>query len=49
MGGTFESMNKVLPGVYMNFLTNEPLSIQLSDRGTVFLMQEMSVGLNGEV
>ena len=49
MGGTFESMNKVLPGVYMNFLTNEPLSIQVSDRGTVFLMQEMSVGAKGEV
>lgn len=49
MGGTFESMNKVLPGVYMNFMTNEPLSIQVSDRGTVFLMQEMSVGAKGEV
>lgn len=49
MSGTFESMNKVLPGVYMNFLTNEPLSIQVSDRGTVFLMQEMSVGTKGEV
>ena len=49
MAGTFESMNKVLPGAYLNFLTNEPLSIQLSDRGTVFLMQEMSVGVKGEV
>ena len=49
MGGTFESMNEELPGVYLNFQTNEPLSIQVSDRGTVFLMQEMSVGTKGEV
>lgn len=49
MGGTFETMNKTLPGVYMNFLTNEPLSLQLSERGTVLLLQEMSAGEKGDI
>jgi hypothetical protein len=48
MGGTFTSQNKILPGAYLNFRTNAPLSITLGDRGTVVLLQEMSVGVQGE-
>lgn len=49
MGGTFTSQNKILPGAYLNFRTNAPLSITLGDRGTVVLLQEMSVGTQGEI
>lgn len=44
MAGTWESQDKVLPGAYMNIRTNEPLSITPGERGTVVLLQEMSVG-----
>ncbi len=49
MGGTWESQNKILPGAYINFLTNAPLSITPGSRGTVVLLQEMSVGTSGEI
>jgi hypothetical protein len=49
MAGTWETQNKILPGAYFNFKTNAPLSITLGDRGTVVLLQEMSVGLVGEI
>lgn len=49
MAGSWTSQNKILPGAYINFLTNAPLSITLGDRGTVVLLQEMSVGLVGEI
>lgn len=49
MAGTWESQNKVLPGVYLNIKTNEPLSITPGDRGTVLLLQEMSAGTDGEI
>jgi len=49
MAGTWVSQNKVLPGAYINFLTNAPLSITLGDRGTVVLLQEMSVGTAGSM
>lgn len=49
MGGTFTSQNKILPGAYLNFRTNAPLSITLGERGTVVLLQEMSVGVQGEM
>lgn len=49
MGGSWTSQNKILPGTYINFLTNAPLSITLGDRGTVVLLQEMSVGSAGEM
>ncbi len=49
MAGTWESQNKILPGAYINFLTNAPLSITPGDRGTVVLLQEMSVGVSGEI
>ena len=47
MAGTWESQNKVLPGAYMNIRTNEPLSITPGERGTVVLLQEMTVGEDG--
>ncbi len=48
MAGTWNNQNKILPGAYINFLTNAPLSITPGDRGTVLLMQEMSVGTAGD-
>lgn len=49
MSGTWTSQNKILPGAYINFLTNAPLSITPGDRGTVVLLQEMSVGTVGKI
>lgn len=49
MSGTWETQNKILPGAYLNFKTNAPLSITPGDRGIVVLLQEMSVGTAGEV
>lgn len=49
MSGTWISQNKILPGAYINFLTNAPLSITLGDRGTVVILQEMSIGKPGEM
>lgn len=49
MAGTWESQNKVLPGAYLNIRTNEPLSITPGDRGTVVILQEMSVGDDGSM
>jgi hypothetical protein len=49
MSGTWTSQNKVLPGAYINFLTNAALSITPGDRGTVVLLQEMSVGVAGDI
>lgn len=49
MGGTWTNQNKILPGAYINFLTNAPLSITVGDRGIVALLQEMSVGTAGEM
>ena len=49
MSGTWTSQNKILPGVYINFLTNKPLSIMPGDRGRVVLALELSVGTKGEI
>ncbi|SCL85105.1 phage tail sheath C-terminal domain-containing protein [Sporanaerobacter sp. PP17-6a] len=49
MAGTWESQDKILPGAYLNFRTNAPLSITPGDRGIVALLQEMSVGAAGEI
>ena len=48
MGGTWTSQNKILPGAYINFLTNAPLSITPGERGVVVILQEMSVGTEGK-
>ena len=44
MSGTWTSQNKILPGAYVNFLTNAPLSITPGERGIAVILQEMSVG-----
>jgi hypothetical protein len=49
MAGTWASQNKVLPGAYLNFRTNAPLSITPGDRGIVVILQEMSKGTAGEM
>jgi len=49
MAGSWTEQNKILPGAYINFLTNAPLSITVGNRGIVVLLQEMSVGLAGEM
>lgn len=49
MGGSWTNQNKILPGAYINFLTNTPLSITPGDRGIVVLLQEMSKGAAGEM
>ena len=49
MAGTWDAQNKVLPGAYINVRTNEPLSIAPGDRGTVVILQEMSVGADGDI
>ena len=49
MGGTWTSQNKILPGAYINFLTNAPLSITVGDRGIVALLQEVSKGNKGDI
>lgn len=49
MAGTWTNQNKILPGVYVNFLTNAPLSITVGDRGIVVILQEMSVGTEGKM
>lgn len=49
MSGTWTSQNKVLPGAYLNFLTNAPLSITPGSRGVVVILQEVSVGIAGEI
>ena len=49
MAGTWTSQNKILPGAYLSFRTNAPLSITPGDRGTVVLLQEVSTGTVGDL
>ena len=49
MAGTWETQDKVLPGAYINIRTNEPLSITPGDRGIAVVLQEMSVGEDGQI
>lgn len=49
MAGTWIEQDKVLPGMYVNFKTNAPLSTMVGDRGVVALLQECSVGAAGEI
>lgn len=44
MAGIWTSQNKILPGAYINFKTNSPLSITPNDRGIVVILQKLSVG-----
>lgn len=49
MAGTWTEQDKVLPGMYINFKTNAPLSTMVGDRGIVALLQECSVGTAGGI
>lgn len=49
MAGTWTTQNKIIPGAYLNFRTNAPLSITPGDRGIVVILQEVSVGTAGEM
>lgn len=49
MAGTWTNQDKILPGAYLNFRTNAPLSITPGERGTVVILQEMSVGTKGDM
>ncbi len=44
MAGTFQTQNKVRPGVYINISQSKPLSIELSDRGIVAIPVSASWG-----
>ena len=49
MPGTWEMQNKVLPGAYINLITNTPLSVTAGSRGVVVIPQELSVGAEGTI
>lgn len=49
MSGTFTTQNRVRPGVYLNFSTEKPLAIELSERGIVALPLSLSWGAVGTV
>ena len=44
MGGIWTNQDKILPGAYINFKTNSPLSITPKERGIVVILQKLSVG-----
>lgn len=49
MGGTWTTQNKVMPGVYVNFLSNKPLAINQEERGIVAIPMIMKWGEKGKV
>ena len=44
MPGTWTSQNKVLPGVYIRFTSNQGLGLTVGERGTVTICEPMSWG-----
>lgn len=48
-GGTFTTMNKVLPGSYINFVSAARASASLSDRGVVAMPIVSDWGISGKV
>lgn len=48
-GGNWETQNKVRPGVYINFQTNEQLRLTIGERGTVAICEPMSWGPVGQI
>lgn len=49
MPGTWTSQNKVLPGVYIRFTSNQGLGLTVGERGTVAICEPMSWGPVGTV
>lgn len=48
-GGTFISMNKTLPGAYINFVSSTGQSVTGVDRGVVAMAMDLDWGPDGEV
>ena len=48
-GGTFTTMNKILPGTYINFVSAPRASAALSDRGIAAMPAEFDWGPEGAV
>ncbi|MDL0229325.1 phage tail sheath subtilisin-like domain-containing protein, partial [Clostridioides difficile] len=48
-GGTFVTQNKVLPGVYINFVSATRATSSLSDRGIVAMPLELDWGIDEEI
>ena len=48
-GGTFTTMNKIMPGAYINYVSAERADAALSDRGIAALPMELKWGRDGEV
>lgn len=49
MAGTWTDQNKTIPGAYINFKTNTPLSLTAGDRGIVVILQEVKTGTKGDI
>ena len=47
MAGIWTDQNKTMPGAYINFKTNSPISISMIDRGIVVILQHMEEGEKG--
>ncbi len=47
-GGTYTNYNKVLPGVYINFVSSASASGSVSDRGVAAVAIELDWGVEGE-
>lgn len=48
-GGTFDTQNKVLPGVYIRFRSNSGLGLNVGQRGVAAICEPMSWGAVGKV
>lgn len=48
-GGNFTTMNKVLPGTYINFISARSAGVGLSDRGVVLLPMELDWGEENKI
>jgi hypothetical protein len=48
-GGIFRSMNKILPGVYINVKSRQSVTANVGDRGTVAICKPLSWGPTGVV
>ena len=46
-GGAFSSMNKILPGAYINFVSVNTVGSELSERGVATIAMEMDWGQSG--
>lgn len=49
MAGTWTDQDKIIPGAYVNIKTNIPLSITPGERGVAVILQECSVGTEGDI